>query len=68
MRCLSLPQTLSEHKNQRRALLFGLERAVIQMDTADLRIHRSLFGLKKWLISNNGQALDIIHICCQHEN
>jgi len=38
------------------------------MDVADLRIHRSLFGLQKWLISNNEQGLDIIHICYQHEN
>ena len=44
------------------------EHAVIQMDVADLRIHRSLFGLQKWLISNNGQGLDTIHICCRHEN
>jgi len=30
------------------------------MDIADLRIHHSLFGLQKCLISNNGQGLDIM--------
>jgi len=39
-------------------LLFGTEHVVIQMDVADLRIHRSLFRLQKRLISNNGQGLD----------
>jgi len=49
-------------------IVFEQEHAVIQVDVADLRIHRNLFRLQKWLISNNGQGLDTIHICCRYEN